>query len=276
MSKKVLKIMQIGLSVNDLQVVKSLCWISVNRPRAYAMQGPGELPDFYLVDGDKPEAVALCEKARARHAAPVVLLTSGAANGVAHHVLRRPVVASRMLGAFDEVAIHLLGHTPELSIGEEAELPGARIGSMIRGAELPGAAGPRLGWALVVDDSPTVRKQLEFGLQNLGVDVDVAEDGNVALNKLAANRYDIVFLDVVLPGADGYQICKAIKKDKSSKETPVIMLTSKSSPFDRIKGSLAGCDTYLAKPVDNATFRGVVEKYLGTRQANAAAGNGVV
>jgi twitching motility two-component system response regulator PilG len=65
-----------------------------------------------------------------------------------------------------------------------------------------------------------------------------------------------------LPGADGYQICRAIRKNPATKKTPVVMLTSKSSSFDKIRGSMAGCDTYLTKPVDNATFQEVVKKYL--------------
>ena len=200
MGKKILKIKQIGLSVNDLQVVKSLCWISANRPRAYKMQAPGEAPDFYLVDGDQPEAIAQCESARAQHAGPVVMLTSGNATGVTHHVLRRPVVASRMLAAFDEVAIRLLGHTPELVISEEVASPTTKIAGIINGGGVS-----RLGVALVVDDSPTVRKQLELGLRNLGVEVEVAEDGDTALKKVAFNRYDIVFLDVNMPELSGYE-----------------------------------------------------------------------
>ncbi|MFZ1829065.1 MAG: response regulator, partial [Candidatus Competibacteraceae bacterium] len=56
--------------------------------------------------------------------------------------------------------------------------------------------------------------------------------------------------------------CKTIKKDKDKKKTPVIMLTSKSSPFDRIRGALAGCNTYITKPVSQSSFQKVVKKYL--------------
>lgn len=76
------------------------------------------------------------------------------------------------------------------------------------------------------------------------------------------NNYDLIFLDVVLPGIDGYQLCKSLKRGKDKKKTPVIMLTSKSSPFDRVKGALAGCDAYLTKPVKQETFQKVVKKYL--------------
>jgi two-component system cell cycle response regulator len=264
--KVILKVMPAGLSDNDLQIVKSLCAICANRSRVYVICPPGERPDFYLIDGDKPESIAQSKAARALHPAPAIVLTNRDAAHEAHSVLRRPVVASRILAAFDELAIRL-GHTPELRIGDGTEQPVSRLSGILNGSGPTtlhmGAIAPRRGLALVVDDSPTVRKQLELSLQSLGVDVEVAEDGDIALRKIALNRYDIIFLDVVLPGADGYQICKTIKKDKAAKDTPVIMLTGKTSPFDRIKGSLAGCDTYLTKPVNNETFRGVVEKYLG-------------
>jgi twitching motility two-component system response regulator PilG len=121
---------------------------------------------------------------------------------------------------------------------------------------------PSVQTALVVDDSSTVRKQIELELKLFGIEVDAVESGEQAFESLAQKSYDLIFLDVVLPGIDGYQICKNIKKDKARKKTPVIMLTSKSSPFDRIKGALAGCDTYLTKPVKQTAFQKVIKKHL--------------
>jgi twitching motility two-component system response regulator PilG len=120
---------------------------------------------------------------------------------------------------------------------------------------------PKNRRALVVDDSPTVRKQLELELEASNIHVDSAETGESGLSLMDKNYYDIIFLDVMLPGVDGYQVCKHIKKNPTHKRTPVVMLTSKSSPFDRVRGSLAGCDTYLTKPVDYQAFKQVLEKY---------------
>jgi len=78
---------------------------------------------------------------------------------------------------------------------------------------------------------------------------------------LSQNNIDLVFLDVMLPGADGYQICKTIKKNRQKTTVPVVMLTSKSSPFDRVKGSLAGCDSYLTKPVEFRKLIEVLDKF---------------
>jgi twitching motility two-component system response regulator PilG len=268
-NKKVFMLMPIGLSANELQVVKSLCWLSTNRPRAYAMASLGEHPDICLVDGDNPAAAEECRAINAHKPLPVIVLSSGSHVDGAHSVLHRPVTPSRLYEALDALAIRLSGQPSEPIVAERAAPPRVQMPAPV----IAPAATTHPSFraiALVVDDSPTVRKQMELALNSLGIEVEVAEDGDAALKMLALSRYNMVFLDVVLPGADGYQVCKVIKKDKVTKNTPVIMLTGKSSPFDRIKGSLAGCDTYLTKPVDNKSFKEVVEKYLGKPTPSAS------
>ena len=92
--------------------------------------------------------------------------------------------------------------------------------------------------------------------------VELATNGQQAIELINSNYYDSIFLDVVMPGVDGYEVCKRVKKDKEKKHIPVIMLTSKSSPFDKVKGKLAGCDSYLTKPVEHEEFQKVVAGYL--------------
>ena len=115
---------------------------------------------------------------------------------------------------------------------------------------------------MVVDDSQPVRKQLEIELKMLGAKVELAESGEQALELSRNQSYDIIFLDVMMPGIDGYKVCKVLKKDARSKNTPIIMLTGKSSPFDKVKGTLSGCDTYLTKPLQHEEFQNVTRKYL--------------
>ncbi len=113
---------------------------------------------------------------------------------------------------------------------------------------------------LVVDDSQAVRKQLEIELVHFDVDVDFAASARQAIAMIDAHAYDVVFLDVVLPDMDGYQICKRIKAN--AKRTKVIMLTGKATTEDKLKGTLAGCDAYLVKPVGRLTFQSTVKSYL--------------
>lgn len=119
--------------------------------------------------------------------------------------------------------------------------------------------------ALVVDDSPTIRTQLTATLQRCGLDVLSAEDGESALVRAQSAVLDLVFLDVVMPGMNGYELCRAIRALPTGRHLPVVMLTSRSSPFDRARGALAGCDTYLVKPVTLKDFYAVVDKSLKKR-----------
>mgnify|MGYP000944414739 CR=1 FL=1 len=116
----------------------------------------------------------------------------------------------------------------------------------------------------IVDDSALVRRSLteiisrEPGFKVIGS----AEDPIAAERKMQPEWPDVIFLDVVMPGIDGYAACKNIKRSKLNKHTPVIMLTSRSSKFDKLKGVLAGCDTYLTKPINHNEFKEITQKHL--------------
>jgi CheY-like chemotaxis protein len=110
---------------------------------------------------------------------------------------------------------------------------------------------------LVVDDSVSIQKSLELNLltlQNIG-QIDFADSGEMALEKIEAKQYDIIFLDVMMPGIDGYETCTQIRKKPLYKKTPIVMVSAKCSPLDEVKGIVAGCTTYLTKPVQNEAFQ---------------------
>lgn len=121
-------------------------------------------------------------------------------------------------------------------------------------------------WVLVVDDNLTVRKFMAQKLAPFNINVDFAETGEQAIGLTGTKFYSCVFLDVVMPGIDGYQVCKVIKSKKGQK-TSVVMLTSKDSPFDKIRGKMAGCDAYLTKPVDEDRLLETITRFLpGARE----------
>ena len=122
--------------------------------------------------------------------------------------------------------------------------------------------------ALVVDDSPSVRKQLEIELELFNVNVDYAATAKEAMDLLDIDVYDVAFLDVVLPDQDGFMICRHIKE--TSKDTTVIMLTGKAKQADKVKGALAGCDAYMVKPVGRMTFQSTVRNYLSLVESASA------
>lgn len=103
--------------------------------------------------------------------------------------------------------------------------------------------------ALVIDDSASIRKQLELELRDAGITSDFAESGEDALEKIKEGQFDLIFLDIIMPGIDGYETCKAMRATAEYKKTPIIMLSGKTSPLDEVQGVIAGATTYLTKPV---------------------------
>ncbi len=98
---------------------------------------------------------------------------------------------------------------------------------------------------LVVDDEERIRRLLKMYLEREGYQIDEAEDGNEAILKASANDYDLILLDIMMPGKDGIEVCRELREKKS---TPVIMLTAKGEEINRVQGFEAGTDDYIVKP----------------------------
>ncbi len=101
---------------------------------------------------------------------------------------------------------------------------------------------------MIIDDSKTIRKSAETLLNKEGCKVLTAEDGFEALAKIAEHKPDLIFVDIMMPRLDGYQTCTLIKNNRQFRDTPVIMLTSKDSIFDKARGRIVGSEEYLTKP----------------------------
>jgi twitching motility two-component system response regulator PilG len=120
---------------------------------------------------------------------------------------------------------------------------------------------------MVIDDSNTIRRSAEIFLLQAGCAVILAEDGFDALAKIADHHPDLVFVDIMMPRLDGYQTCALIKKSGKHGATPVIMLSSKDSLFDRARGRMVGSDEYLTKPFTKESLLKAVESHLSARSA---------
>jgi two-component system OmpR family response regulator len=101
---------------------------------------------------------------------------------------------------------------------------------------------------LVVEDDAKLARALERGLQREGYAIDLADTGDDALAQATTNDYDAVVLDVMLPGIDGFAVCREMRS--SERWAPVLMLTARDQVGDRIRGLDAGADDYLVKPFD--------------------------
>lgn len=118
---------------------------------------------------------------------------------------------------------------------------------------------------MVIDDSKTIRRTAETLLKKQGCEVMTAIDGYEALSKLAEYRPDIVFIDIMMPRLDGYQTCALIKHNQSFKRTPVVMLSSKDSIFDKARGRIVGSEDYLTKPFTREDLLGALNMHAQHR-----------
>lgn len=207
--------------------------------------------DVFIIDGKNSQAMswaranldALAEKAAIWVDTPAL---------VTHHMgLSRPVqwvnLPILLSRALDEAAVA----ETEKQLEEVSQ------------KELTSSMVQAFGTLLVVDDSLAVRNHLQSKLDDKGYTVTVAADGEEALLILKKQRFACILMDVLMPGMDGYDTCKKVKAMREHAATPVVMLTSRSSPFDKIRGKMAGCSAYLTKPVEMDQLLATLGKFIG-------------
>ncbi len=98
---------------------------------------------------------------------------------------------------------------------------------------------------LIVEDEKALRETLEYNLTNEGYEVETSADGLEAFQKAHNGNYSLILLDIMLPGMDGFEICRKIRAEKN---TPILMLTARDDEIDRIVGLEVGADDYMSKP----------------------------
>jgi twitching motility two-component system response regulator PilG len=115
---------------------------------------------------------------------------------------------------------------------------------------------------LVVEDSVTIRKVVATTLSQIGYRILEAGSGLEALSKLNQTKPDLILLDIILPGMNGYDILGAIRKNNELKQIPIVMLTSKDKFRDKLRGKMAGATDYLTKPFEPEILIKVINKYI--------------
>lgn len=252
-------------------IVVSLCKLYRYRDRSYRVieRGDYESMDIAIVDADDSHALAQWYDVSGAHgdlpAKPAILIGADFAEPAEategrEYRIKRTRLSAYMLKTLDMITVKELKYVPELVIGGSDE-PGAHavVSNVL---EKSGTDNGASGKVLVVDDSLSVRTQMDLCLRLNDLSVDLAEDAEEALELVEKENYDVIFLDVVLPEMDGYKVCKLIKANAMTRSTPIVMLTGKSSPFNKVRGVMAGCDRYLTKPVDAEELRTVLHEYI--------------
>lgn len=121
---------------------------------------------------------------------------------------------------------------------------------------------------LVVDDEKLIVKGIKFSLEQDGMDVDCAYDGEEALAKILSGNYDMVLLDLMLPKKDGMEVCREVR-EKS--DVPIIMLTAKNDDMDKILGLEYGADDYITKPFNILEVKARIKAIIRRNRVSKAA-----
>jgi len=289
-----------GFSQTERIILKSIFNLSARRVPKFVEYMPtmGSAPDVFLVDAEDAGAIADFRQKNALNTKPAILV-GDTDHGISCTTLSRPLQWTKMFKAFDHaVGINAPSQIPKpelavrMAAPYEKTQPMVAITSTVRSLapsiapsqmaitaplksisanhSLTGNFAPvsppdrPFNWVLVCDDNLTVREFMRVKLAPFGFNVDFAETGEQAVGLTGTKHYTCVFLDVVMPGINGYQVCKLIKSKKGGAKTAVVMLSSKDSTFDKIRGTMSGCDTYLTKPVNENRLFEVISKYVPT------------
>jgi two-component system, OmpR family, response regulator RegX3 len=122
---------------------------------------------------------------------------------------------------------------------------------------------------LIVDDEPAMRDTVGYALRSEGFDVDVREDGESGLEAGLAGEFDLVILDLMLPGMPWTEVCRRLRAESA---VPIVMLTAKNAEVDRVLGLEIGADDYVAKPFSMAELIGRVRAILRRRELDRSGG----
>ncbi len=116
---------------------------------------------------------------------------------------------------------------------------------------------------LVVDDDPEIVNLFAYALRRAGYQVESALDGQTALERARQAPPDVIILDVMMPGMDGYEVARQLRAEAATSSLPIVMLTARALIADQVEGLRAGADSYLVKPVTPSVLVNKVREILG-------------
>lgn len=119
---------------------------------------------------------------------------------------------------------------------------------------------------LIVEDEESLLKLESILLSSRGYHVTGVKDGLAALKALTENSFDLVLLDIMMPGIDGFEVCRRIRENPQTKDLPVVMLTAKKSAVDQARGLEIGADAYITKPFKSVKIMDMIESLLAKRR----------
>lgn len=279
-----------GLDTFEKKILQTTALLSQKREYTISLIEESNIgsADVILIDAKDDDAMAWAQARQTELNDSSVVWIDGQAQSGKHAELKRPILwvnlPTTITRILDDLSVSeaLINDKPREFASEEnvavqpktvgGEAPSHAISSDFSSkidatnskAEAPvesASDNSRSENILVVDDSLAIRNYLTSLLENEGYNIHTAESGDEALDLIKDGKtYDCILMDVLMPGTNGYTACRKIKASKVGKNTPVIMLTGKGAPFDKIRGKMSGCHAYLTKPIDIAELSSTLAK----------------
>jgi twitching motility two-component system response regulator PilG len=251
-----LKVGLLGFSEKNAEKLEQIFQATRNRERSYSVEKLSNHNDLVIVDIDDQSFFD-----RKNHIdsidlnIPVVTLGKAETPQGSEYHIKGMLLATRVIRVLDLIKFPATNKQDFIGCEQTTEVV----------TDADGIETTTYAYSvLVVDDSELMRKAIALELKkaSLPLSVDFAETGEQALDKVAGTNYDFIFLDVMMPGIDGYETCGRIRKISTMKKTPIIMLSSKNSPMDEVKGIMAGSTNYLSKPIVPNEFQKMLDRIM--------------
>ncbi|WP_444994960.1 response regulator [Aliikangiella sp. IMCC44359] len=254
-------VIAIGLSKLDVKILKAI-FQSAEKNYDYSFQltsGKGaENAHFAIVNADEPQIVRKWRVWNARSNPIYSIYASKVINEKGSQTsILKPFNPASVMKGMQHAMFQVYGEIPDFEISESVKPSNNNdFNSVVNKVNRSKVT------ALVVDDCHTILKAMAIQLDLLGIHATCVSSGEAALERIKKIHYDLIFLDIVLPGIDGYDLCKEIRATSIHKNTPVCMLTGKSNMFNMVRAKLAGCDKYITKPANSSTLSQAILKML--------------
>ncbi|MEH6811264.1 MAG: response regulator [Motiliproteus sp.] len=258
-----MKIAAYGFADDQNSKLGRILKLSRTNPYRLVEFDPNSLPDLLLVFGHEQLQQTPITELPSGYLSRLILVDKRKSSVADHPHIGYPLISSRVLQALDRLTS---ANEESFSSDEASDAESsdncydkyiAEAGHQPATVETPANADYRV---LVVDDSEPMQKCLakELRSQFPQIEIDFADAGEPALEMARQQHYDFIFLDIMMPGIDGFETCTLMREIERLKKTPIIMLSSKTSPLDEVKGIMAGSSTYLTKPIESEEFQKVM------------------
>ncbi|MGD8575307.1 MAG: response regulator, partial [Gammaproteobacteria bacterium] len=246
------RIYHIGLEKREILVIRSLFRLAPQLNDRFVFGEPtdDDAADILFVNGDDTKSLKELDALRKKRVELIPILVVSHDREIPDlRTIKKPLAFKKFMEILDLIT------SAESEVKINSDTGGARHARI-----------------LVVDDSFPARQYMKFKLEELSRDsmsltVDFADTGESGIASVEANDYDLIFLDVVLPSMDGYEVCRRMRQ---LARTPIVMLTGQKAAIDKMRAKLAGCDEYLTKPPPDSDLKRIFENLVNTLQASVA------